>query len=208
MYLSKTPKLLKTLYPNLTWDIPTQKGVVYLTFDDGPTPVVTDWTLDCLKDFKAQATFFCIGKNVVSQPYIYQRILKEKHAIGNHTFNHLNGWKTDNLNYLNDVNLATKYIKSKLFRPPYGRIGNKQSKLILAANFKIVMWTVLSKDYNRKISREECLKNVLNNSRNGSIVVFHDSKKAFENLQYTLPRILEFYSEKGFCFKRIPESTL
>jgi len=204
----KIPRIFNTIIPNRTWHIDTKEKVLYLTFDDGPTPLITDWVLDCLKTFKAQATFFCIGKNVEAQPHIYQRILKEKHAVGNHTFNHLNGWTTNNLTYLNDIKLAENHIESSLFRPPYGRIGKRQSKLILDANFKIIMWSVLSKDYNNKVSRQECLNNVINNAENGSIIVFHDSKKAFKNMQYTLPIFLKIYSAKGFRFKRIPESIL
>jgi len=204
----KIPEIFKTVFPNRTWYIDTDEKVIYLTFDDGPTLVITDWVLDCLKKFKAQATFFCIGKNVEAHPRIYQRILKEKHAVGNHTFNHMNGWKTNNSTYLNDINLAEQHIDSSLFRPPYGRINREQSKLILGADFKIIMWTVLSKDYNRKVLPQECLKNVIKNVDRGSIIVFHDSEKAFKNMQYTLPRFLDIYSAKGFNFKRIPESIL
>ena len=203
MYLVKTPIWLRSFYPSCTWKIPSAEKVIYLSFDDGPHPEATPFVLAALKKFNAKASFFCIGKNVEAHPRIYQRILKEKHAVGNHTFNHMNGWKTNNLTYLNDINLAEQHIDSILFRPPYGRINREQSKLILGADFKIIMWTVLSKDYNKKVLPQECLKNVIKNVDRGSIIVFHDSIKASKNMQYVLPRVLEHFTKKGFTFKAL-----
>lgn len=201
----KIPKIIETLFPNFIWEIPSKEKVIYLTFDDGPTPEITDWVLDCLKDYNAKATFFCIGKNVKLHPKIYNRILEENHAIGNHTFNHLKGWKTKKTKYIEDVNKASCYINSALFRPPYGRIKSKQSKVLIDKGFKIVMWSVLSLDWDEKVSENQCYNNVIEKSEPGSIIVFHDSEKASRNMMYALPKTLDYFSKKGYTFKRIPE---
>lgn len=199
------PKVVKTLFPNFIWNFESEEKVLYLTFDDGPTPVITDWVLDCLNDYNAKVTFFCIGKNVELYPQIYNRILEEGHTIGNHTFNHLKGWKTKTSEYIQDVNKASIYINSKLFRPPYGRIKPKQSESLINNGFKIVMWSVLSIDWDKNIPKKECYNNVIKKSKSGSIIVFHDSEKASMNMMYVLPKILDYFSEKGYVFKRIPE---
>jgi peptidoglycan/xylan/chitin deacetylase (PgdA/CDA1 family) len=181
--------------------------VIYLTFDDGPHEQATPFVLDQLKKHNAKASFFCIGKNVVAYPEIYKRIMDEGHTIGNHTYNHLNGWKTDEKEYLLDVSLAAKHIHSSLFRPPYGRIKSFQAKNIAAAmknpSAKIIMWDVLSGDFNEEITKEQCLQNVILNVKKGSIIVFHDSTKAYLNMEYSLPRTLDFFSEKGFRFEKL-----
>ena len=201
-----TPKLAKSLFPDLIWDLPSKEKVIYLTFDDGPTPVITDWTLDVLKQYNAKATFFCIGKNVDEHPTIFKRILNEGHSIGNHTHNHLKGWKTSTKKYLNNIeNSQLLTHNSKLFRPPYGQIKPKQAKRLIQLGYKIIMWKVLSMDWEHSISKEKCFENVINNTSSGDIVVFHDSVKAVKNMQYALPKVLEYFSEKGFEFKRIPE---
>jgi len=197
MFSINKPIILPTLYPSLLWKVDTQEKKVYLTFDDGPTPGVTPWVLDQLKQFNAKATFFCLGKNVQQQPIIYQRILNEGHAVGNHTHNHRRGWTTKSKDYLDNIQTASQYIRSKLFRPPYGMIKTSQI-LKLRHNYKIIMWNVLSRDYNQKISPEECLHNVINDDKPGSIIVFHDSLKAERNLRYVLPKVLQFYSDKGY----------
>jgi len=199
------PKVIKTMFPNFIWNINAEEKALYLTFDDGPTPIITDWVLDCLKDYNAEATFFCIGKNVELYPQIYNRILEEKHAIGNHTFNHLKGWKTKTSEYIEDVNKATNQINSNLFRPPYGRIKSKQSKLLIDDGFKIVMWSVLSLDWDKNVSKNQCFNNVIEKSESGSIIVFHDSEKASKNIKYVLPKALDYFTKKGYVFKRIPE---
>lgn len=205
MYFVKTPWWLKRLYSNCVWQMPTGDRIIYLTFDDGPHPVATTFVLEELKKFNAKATFFCIGKNVVEYGGIYKMILDEGHAVGNHTFNHLNGWKTDDEIYLQNIEEAKKYIDSNLFRPPYGRATRFQLKLIRShkLNLTPLMWTVLSGDFDLKIDREKCLNNVLRNTSNGSIVLFHDSEKAFDKMKYALPKVLEYFSEKGFRFKKI-----
>lgn len=201
-YLVKTPGLLKKLYPSYTWDIGTVDKDLYLSFDDGPHPVATPFVLDELKKHDAKATFFCIGKNVVEQPAIYQRIVDEGHATGNHTHRHLNGWKTNDQLYLHDITEAAKHIEPGLFRPPYGRIKLSQAKKIMPGS-KIIMWSVLSGDFDLSISKEKCLKNVMHYSKPGSIIVFHDSEKAFPIVQYVLPRVLEHFSAMGYRFKRL-----
>lgn len=175
---------------------------IYLTFDDGPIPEVTPWVLDLLKTRAVEATFFCVGENVKKYTAIYHRVLNENHAVGNHTYNHLNGWKTALPKYLDNVHECSKYVISTLFRPPYGRIRKKQQTEI-AGHYSIVMWDVLSKDYDARTSPEQCLKNVCSHVRNGSIIVFHDSQKAKVNMQYALPRFIDFAKEKGFEFCKL-----
>jgi len=206
-YFIKTPDWLMKLYPGCTWQMPDKEKTIYLTFDDGPHPVATPFVLDTLQKHQAKATFFCIGKNVQSQPALYSRIIAEGHAVGNHTYNHLNGWKTNDEKYLQDILEAEKLMESKLFRPPYGRIGRSQLKQLSGDNFNynIVMWTVLSGDFDTKISNEKCLQNVLKKTGEGSIVVFHDSEKAYEKVLFTLPKVLTFFSEEGYRFERLAD---
>ncbi|MDO7173409.1 polysaccharide deacetylase family protein [Mariniflexile sp. AS56] len=214
----KTPLVVKKMFPNYVWDIATNDNVIYLTFDDGPTPEITTWTLDTLKAFNAKATFFCIGNNIEKHPEIFQHILDEGHAIGNHTNNHIKGWKTKAKDYLENVSLCESVFKNKiphsgtgnspspivnLFRPPYGQITPKQGKKLLGLGYKIIMWDILSFDWEKDIPKETCLKNVLSKTTNGSIVVFHDSVKASKNMQYVLPKVLKYYSKKGFSFKAL-----
>jgi len=204
-YFVKTPVLIKKLYPECLWDIKTPENIVYLTFDDGPTPQVTPFVLDELRKYNCKATFFCIGKNVKEYFDIYKQIISDGHKPGNHTFNHLNGWKTDDKKYLEDIKEAANIIDSELFRPPYGRITKFQLKALQEERFKLktIMWDVLSGDFDVKVSYENCYLNVVKNVKPGSIIVFHDSVKAFPRLEYTLPRVLNFFSEKGFQFKII-----
>lgn len=209
----KTPKLVAKLFPNYTWNIETGKKELFLTFDDGPTPEVTPWVLDTLNTFNAKATFFCIGKNVENHPEIFQRILNEGHSFGNHTQNHVNGWKTKTPQYMENVLEAEKVIQYKvgnqisedvkLFRPPYGQLKPQQGNKVLEKGYKIIMWDVLSFDWDVKVSEEECLENVLSKSKSGSIIVFHDSIKALRNMKYSLPKVLEYFSNEGFQFKKI-----
>lgn len=189
-------------YPLLTWQIKTDEKVIYLTFDDGPHETATPFVLNILKKYNAKATFFCIGKNVQLHSEIYERIINEGHSVGNHTFNHLNGWEVNDENYLSDIANASSVIQSKLFRPPYGRIKKLQAK-ILQPNYNIIMWSVLSGDFDVNLSPQKCLNNVIKNTAKGSIVVFHDSAKAMERLAFALPKTLEYFSEKGYVFKSI-----
>jgi peptidoglycan-N-acetylglucosamine deacetylase len=201
-YLAKTPWLIKKLWPSYVWHVDTKEKIIYLSFDDGPHPVATPFVLDELSKYNAKATFFCIGKNVVENPDIFKRITREGHAIGNHTQHHLNGWKTGDEIYLNDVKEAANYIDSRLFRPPYGRIKASQAKKMQKQS-SIIMWSVLSGDFDRSISTDKCLANVTTHTGPGSIVVFHDSEKAFPLLQHVLPETLRFFSAKGYRFDKL-----
>jgi len=195
---------MRALYPSFTWQMPENNRNIYLSFDDGPHPQVTPFVLDQLKDFKAKASFFCIGDNIVKYPKVYERIVNEGHTIGNHTQNHLNGWKSPTTKYLENVAAAANYIDSNLFRPPYGKIKRFQAKQLQEnLGLKIIMWSVLSGDFDQQILPEKCLQNVLLNTRPGSIVVFHDSEKAWKRLVYALPKVLEYFTEKGYSFEKI-----
>ncbi|HEX6168141.1 MAG TPA: polysaccharide deacetylase family protein [Chitinophagaceae bacterium] len=206
-YFVKTPGWLKRIYHSYVWSIPVNDKILYLTFDDGPHPEATPFVLKQLKQVNALATFFCIGKNVVAYPGIYKQIINEGHSVGNHTYNHLNGWKTSNDKYLKDIALASQEIDSDLFRPPYGRITSFQAKnlkpVIKGKEPKVIMWDVLSGDFDIACTAQQCLANVLLASVPGSIIVFHDSEKAFPKLEYTLPRMLNHFSEKGYLFKAL-----
>ncbi len=204
-YLVKAPFLLKKLYPECIWEITTEEKILYLTFDDGPHPGVTPFVLNELKKYNALATFFCIGNNVKKYFDIYKLLIEDGHKPGNHTFNHLNGWKVNDELYIQNIEKAAEIIDSNLFRPPYGRISKFQLKALRGAryNFKTIMWTVLSGDFDEKLSEENCYLNVVKNAKPGSIIVFHDSLKAFTRLQSTLPRILHYFSSQGYQFKNI-----
>ncbi len=204
-YVVKMPTWIQKLFPTMIWQMGKQEKVLYLTFDDGPHPIHTSVVLHQLKKYNAQATFFCIGNNVKKYPTIYKQIIEEGHAIGNHTFHHLNGKKVSDKEYVQDINEASKYIDSKLFRPPYGSITRFQTNLLIEKNnpYKIIMWTILSGDFDNKLSKEKCLKNVISKASNGDIIVFHDSDKAAEKMSYSLPKVLQYFSEKGFQFKKI-----
>jgi len=207
----KTNRIIKTFLSNFIWDIPNNEKKVYLTFDDGPIPEITEWVLEQLKIYNCKATFFCIGNNIETHPEIFNKLIAEGHAIGNHTFNHVKGWNTTNKAYLKEVEHceeeiqknSLKNLQSKLFRPPYGKIKPLQSRKLRKLGYKIIMWDVLSADYKKEISKEKCLENVLKNVESGSIIVFHDSIKAFTNLEYVLPKTLQFLSENGYRCERI-----
>ncbi len=200
MYLVRPPYLLKKIYPKAIWRKKNLEKKIYLTFDDGPVNTITPWVLAVLKEHNIKATFFCVGENVKNHPEIFEQILNEKHIVGNHTYNHLNGWNTHSANYIKNVQKCSELVKSNLFRPPYGKIKNSQFS-ILNSQFSIIMWDVLSGDYDKKTSPEKCLSNVINNVRNGSIIVFHDSYKAKENLEYALPRFIDWALKNNFVFE-------
>jgi peptidoglycan/xylan/chitin deacetylase (PgdA/CDA1 family) len=202
MNIVRPPYLLRKVYSQGIWRKDKREKKIYLTFDDGPVPDVTPWVLDVLKAHSIEATFFCVGENVQKHPDLYSRIIDEQHAVGNHTYNHLSGWKTTLPTYLKNVEQCEKYVQSKLFRPPYGRIRKKQERA-LEQRYTIVMWDVLSGDYDQKISPQKCLENAINYTRNGSIIVFHDSLKAQNNLQYALPRFIEEAKAKGYVFAKL-----
>jgi peptidoglycan/xylan/chitin deacetylase (PgdA/CDA1 family) len=209
----KTPLAVKKLLPNYVWEIPTNDKILYLTFDDGPTPDMTNWTLDTLKEFNAKATFFCIGSNITKHPEIFKSIIANGHAIGNHTNTHIKGWNTSTKDYVSNVEETQEIINSKilnlhsptvnLFRPPYGQIKPKQGNALMDLGYKIIMWHVLSFDWDKNVSQKTCLNNVISKSEPGSIIVFHDSVKASRNLKYVLPKVLEYFSKQGYVFKPI-----
>lgn len=205
MYLVHTPWWLRALYPSLVWRMPVGEKVIYLSFDDGPHAQATPFVLDQLKNYGAKASFFCIGKNVVSHPHLYERILAEGHAVGNHTYQHVNGWRTANEHYFSEVRQTAAVVQSGLFRPPYGRITRAQASQLQSEKYgmKVIMWDVLSGDFDTAISGERCLANVLKHTRDGSIVVFHDSAKAWDRMSYALPAVLAHFSGQGYVFRAL-----
>jgi len=206
VYLVKTPWLIKKwIYPRYLWSMPRDEKKIYLSFDDGPHPAATPFVLDQLKQYNATASFFCIGKNVAAYPDLYKRILAEGHITGNHTYDHLNGWKVGDKAYFESIAKAAQFIDSKLFRPPYGRITAFQGKQVIEKlGLTVVMWSVLSADFDISITPQKCWENVQHAAGNGSIIVFHDSEKAMERLAYALPQVLEHFSKKGYRFERLP----
>lgn len=206
----KIPKWIPFFFKNYTWSIPTDQKEIFLTFDDGPTPEITEWVLNQLEKYHAKATFFCIGKNIEAHSDIFQKTIEAGHSIGNHTYNHLKGWNVKSDTYVESIKRTEELLDSyqlpnskRLFRPPYGKITPSQTKKIKAENYEIIQWEVLSADFDTTISKEKCTENVLKNSRKGTIIVFHDSVKAAKNMKYTLPKVLEYYSKKGYAFKAI-----
>lgn len=205
----RAPFFLPWLYPNLVWRIPTEKKELYLTFDDGPVPGPTEFVLEILTKFSVKATFFCIGDNVHKYPDVFRSVVNQGHVIGNHTFNHVKGWNTALAEYVGNVkrceteflNSNVKLSPSKFFRPPYGRITRSQISAL--PDYKIVMWDVLTNDYDRTKSGETCLKNSVRVTRPGSIIVFHDSLKAERNMRYALPRYIDYFINQGYTFKTL-----
>jgi peptidoglycan-N-acetylglucosamine deacetylase len=206
--IHRTPFFLPYIYPKLTWRFPAAEKELYLTFDDGPVAGPTEFVLETLQQRNLNATFFCIGDNIRKHPAIFKRVADAGHAIGNHTFNHLNGWNTRTSDYVKNVSLVNDHLppgyqqKPLLFRPPYGRITFRQINAL--AQYRIIMWDVLTGDFDKDLAVERCLKNSIKAIRPGSIIVFHDSFKAEERLRYVLPRLIDHFSEQGFTFKRIP----
>lgn len=211
-YWVKTHWLMKKIFSGFIWDFPTTEKTVYLTFDDGPTPEITDWTLAILKQYNAKATFFCIGENIVKHPELFKQLQKAGHSTGNHTYNHINGWYLDAESYMKNVLLCENSItdtsddintEKKLFRPPYGKLKRKQFKSLKDKGYKIIMWDILSADFDTTISPQVCAENVLKNIKPGSIIIFHDSIKASKNLKYALPQTLEYLQKNGYEMKAI-----
>lgn len=215
----KTPKIIRRLFPNYIWEKASLSKTIYLTFDDGPTPEITEWTLSILKQYNAKATFFCIGDNINKYPDIFNAVAENGHSIGNHTFNHLKGWNTPTDYYIKNTEKTQDiicnrlevlkqhekpnltYCTEKLFRPPFGKIKRRQAKKLINKGYKIVMWSIISYDWDKKLSPETCLKNIIKKTSNGSIIVLHDSIKASKNMQYVLPKLLNHFSKKGYLFK-------
>jgi len=203
-YFSKTPGWLRKLYPSGIWKMPADRKVIYLSFDDGPHAGATAFILDLLQKYDAQATFFCIGKNVIAEPDVYKNILNAGHRVGNHGMNHLNGWKTPDKLYLADIEKARELIDSDLYRPPYGRISAFQIKnLTQVLKYKLIMWDVLSGDFDPAVSGKTVGETVIKKAGPGSIVVFHDSAKSFKVIREALPRVMEYFSAQGYLFEAI-----
>ncbi len=198
-YLISIPWWLKRLHnKGLIWSRSTKHKRIYLSFDDGPHPTITNFVLDTLRENGIKATFFCIGDNVIKYPETFERIVKEQHSIGNHTHNHLNGWKTDNIQYYKNILQAAKHIPSKLFRPPYGKIKPTQANYLLKRGWRIIMWNSLSADFDSSIDGVTCFNNVKSTMKNGSIVVFHDSEKAFDRMKIALPLLIQYCREQHY----------
>ncbi len=211
MRFFKTPLLLKSFYPSFVWNIKSEEKIVYPTFDDGPLPELTDYILGELDRVKAKGTFFCVGDNIRKYPEIARRIVDKGHLIGNHTFNHLDGWKTPKEEYLENVEKFEKAYQanvgenvSKLFRPPYGKISRKQYSVLKKWGYRIIMWDVLSYDFDTRLNQEHALAAITSKTKSGTIALFHDNYKAKNNLQYLLPLYLDWFEKKGFQFKSIP----
>ena len=203
----KKENIAALFFKDLTWSFPGRDKELYLTFDDGPTLGITEWVLSVLHEYNAKATFFCTGKNAENNPELLKQIMDEGHSIGNHGYSHINGWSTNNDKYFQNVKKASETINSNLFRPPYGKIKLSQLRQ-LKNNFKIVMWDVLTRDYNNNLSKEKCLKRTIKLINPGSIIVFHDTVKAERNLKFVLPEVLKYYSAKGFQFCSIEYSAI
>jgi peptidoglycan/xylan/chitin deacetylase (PgdA/CDA1 family) len=207
LYLNKTPEIIRPFAKDMIWSLPSETPSLFLTFDDGPIPEITPRVCTILAQFNAKATFFCVGDNVKKHPVEYQQLLEEGHSVGNHTYNHLNGWSSKNLSYYRNVYLAKKYINSRLFRPPYGKMNRRQS-MRLKDKFDIIMWDVLSGDFDSNVSASQCADNVIKNARNGSIIVFHDSLKASKTMLKALPEVLSHFARLNYQFKAIPMNGL
>ncbi len=203
MYIVHTPQYVQALFPGVIWKMSPNRKEIFLTFDDGPIPEVTPWVLKTLQQFDARATFFCVGDNVRKYPAIYDMVVSDGHTVGNHTMNHLSGWATENLTYFHNIRHCARMVHSGLFRPPYGKLKPSQVQF-LQRHYKIVMWDVLSGDFDRELLPEDCAQNVIDNAGPGSIVVFHDSLKAERNLRHALPEVLEHFTSQGYSFEALP----
>jgi len=198
MYTVKVPFVLRWLYPTLIWHRSRTEKRIFLTFDDGPIPDVTPFIINTLNNYGVKATFFCVGENIKKHPDLFDRLLENGHQIGNHTYNHLNGWKTSDDIYLQNVNQCEQLTGTSLFRPPYGR--GRRSQYAKLNRYRIIMWDVLSGDFDLKLPPEKCLSNVLKYTQNGSIIVFHDNIKAIPRVTYALPRAIEHWLAEGYEF--------
>ncbi len=197
--LVRPPQILRRIYKDSLWRMNPNEQKIYLTFDDGPIPELTTWVLDVLKKYNIKATFFCVGENIIKNPKIFERIKQEGHQVGNHTHNHLKGWKSSTSNYVSNIEKCQQLTQTNLFRPPYGRITKKQFNLV-KNSYKVVFWDVLTCDYDKFTSPKKCLKNSIKYTRNGSIIVFHDNIKADKNLMFALPQYIEHFLKLNYKF--------
>jgi peptidoglycan-N-acetylglucosamine deacetylase len=201
----KKPRWVRSFYGDCTWEMPSTEKVLYLTFDDGPDPEETPYVQEQLGKYQAKASFFCLGQNVVARPGLYQELRERGHTVGNHSFSHLDGWKTNNKKYFGDIAEAARVIESRVFRPPYGHVTWNQVKRLKSPEFNLrtILWDVLSADFDENTSKEKCLLNVIRHAGPGSIVLFHDSAIASRNMRYALPRVLDHFSAQGYRFEAI-----
>lgn len=201
MFIEQPPQFIRCLYPSAIWRMDKDKKAVYLTFDDGPIPRVTPWVLDVLDKYRIKATFFMVGDNIRKHPDEFRMVVEKGHRIGNHTFNHIRGLSYDIKSYLDNTDKACRMMmNTNLFRPPHGYMSPKQYAE-LKKRYKIIMWDLVTRDYNRKFTGEQILKKVKRYVRNGSIITFHDSLKSEENIRYALPKAIEWLMEQGYEFK-------
>lgn len=201
-FLFQPNKIIKRIYPKALWYIETEKPELFLTFDDGPVPELTEWVLDELKKYNARATFFCVGENIIKYPKIFERIKSEGHTVANHTYNHLKGFKHKTADYMQNVEKCERLTNTKLFRPPYGQLKKTQYKSLIREKYKVVMWDVISYDY-EKISANECFANITKKAKSGSIILLHDNVKAEQNLKAVLPMLLKHYLDLNYSFMSI-----
>jgi len=199
----RPPQIVRSLFPGTTWRMPNREKVVYLTFDDGPVEKETPWVMNLLGQYDVKATFFCVGENADNNQHLVQELLKQGHSVGNHAYNHLPAWRCSRSEYFNNIEKARPYIPGNLFRPPHGQLYPWYMSELKSRFSKVVMWDVLSMDYDNRLSKEKVLRNVTNNVRNGSVIVFHDSTKAWDRLTYALPKSLDFLLKEGYRFEAI-----
>ena len=205
MYFVKTPGMFRHFFSKMLWRVPADEKVLFLTFDDGPVPEVTPWVLQQLEAYEARATFFCVGDNVRKHADLYQMVCAQGHTVGNHTFHHLNGWETEADVYLENAEQCRSLVDSPFFRPPYGRLTPSQSQSLVRAGYELVMWDVLSADFDRKLTGQQVFDNVRRHAMKGSVVVFHDSIKAWDRLEYALPATLAYFASQGYRFGGLDE---
>lgn len=203
MKFYSTPAIIRKFYPGLVWHVETDKKEIFLTFDDGPGPKLTNWILDLLAQYNAKASFFCVGENLVRYPEIVQEMKNAGHLVANHTYNHLNGWRTDDETYIDNIEKCEVLTKNKIFRPPYGKIKKSQRKHLLSNNYRIIMWDLLTYDFEPGLNKERSLEKIYSITKPGSIIVFHDNIKAEENLRYLLPKTLEYFANLGYSFSSL-----
>jgi peptidoglycan/xylan/chitin deacetylase (PgdA/CDA1 family) len=203
LFLIQPNSLLKKFYSKATWNFDRADKVIYLTFDDGPVPGLSEWVLDELEKYNAKATFFCVGANIQKNWTIFERIMKDGHLAANHTMFHSKGFKNSVSDYMLEVEACKKLVNNNLFRPPYGQLKPGQYRALIEKGYRIIFWDVISYDF-EKITSKKCADNVIKNTKNGSIVLFHDNVKAEKNLKYALPLFLKHFSRQGYNFKALP----
>ena len=207
MYFVKTPKIIQYFFKDFVWKIPDTEKNIYITFDDGPHKEITTQVLDILNEYNAKATFFVLGKNAEKYPELIKQIRLSGHSIGSHAFSHINGWKQQTDNYLKDVEKSDQILNTPLFRPPFGKLKKMQANQ-LKKKYQLIYWTLMPGDFDEKVSGQQCLLRAIKNTKEGTIIVFHENEKAQENILYTLPLFLKHFSEKGFVFKSIKSEML